>query len=519
MIENRAQPRGWFRPAVLLLGLFLVAFLFLADSRLPQGDGLIKVQGVDEVVYYGTSHSLLFDRDVDLSNEYDRLRTDRSLGREWFAIVPETGLPRSAYALGVSLLEIPFLAAGHAVDLATGGPGDGYSHSCIAACFVGVIVFGCVGLLFAERFLRALAEEVGASRGQAALWGGLVALLLWPGTTLFYYSFMLLSQTASFMATALFLLAYWRARGTDSPWRWAAAGAAAGLMTLCRWQDVLFVTTAVVDELWARARQFEPREGWPRWLACRGSASVAAIVVFLPQMFVWKILFGRFMTVPQGGDFFSFPPPHLGQVLFSSLNGWFTWTPLAALGVVGLLMGTRRRPAVAVAFLVPIGLQWVLLSSLRDVWHGGFFGARNMTSCGVLVGAGLVWLVFATPAVGRAAILAGGTLCVAYTLAFAVQYRLELLPRRERLTAQEMLWDKVHLYQAVRRHRAAAACEEEMESDPRNAVAAIEKAIAGFGADRQLLRLLADARERAGDLEGQRLAQDQLQHMLASRLF
>ncbi len=205
-------------------------------------------------------------------------------------------------------------------------------------------------------------------------------------------------------------------------------------------------------------------------------------------------------------------------MLFSSQNGWFTWTPLTLLGVAGLVAATRRR-AVAVALLVPIVLQWALLSSLPDIWHGGFFGIRNLTSCTPLLGVGLFWLVLGAGARARALILGLAALSAAYTVVFAAQYRLELIPRRDRLTLQEMLWDKVQVGRVWHRRQAEKAGSARLDADPEGAAQSLQAAIDAFGADRRLLQLLVKARDRAGDLEGQRRAEDALQRLLDSRLF
>ena len=510
--------RDRFPWVVLLFFLSLTAALVAGDRLRPGGRELIKISGVDEVAYYSMCHSLLFDRDMDLTNEYDRLRVDRNLGQKYFAVVPETGRPRSVFPIGFSILEMPFLVAGNALDLLTGGAGDGYSRSCVGAFFIGVLFYLCLGLLLTQRLLLAISSGE-ANAGERAVLAGVIAFLLWPSTTLLYYSFMLLAQTASFMATALFLLMYLRARRSAVAWRWAAAGAAAGLMALCRWQDLLFVATAVVDELLSRSHEFRPEEGWAAWARCRAVATVAALGAFLPQLLAWKSLFGRYVTIPQGVDFFAFPPPHLGRVLASSQNGWFTWTPVAVIGVVGLLAGGRRRPGLAASLVAPIVLQWLLIGSLRDSWHGHLFGMRMLTSCAPLLGVGLLWLLLDGSRTRRAVVLALTTACGAYTFLFAVQYRLDLVPREDRLTAEELVWDKIRFLRALRRRAAERAIEARLEGDPAGSAKAADEAILAFGPDRRLLELLAEARGRSGDRDGQRAAEERLKEQLAARLF
>ena len=116
------RPRLW----IAGVGLLLAAILLVLDAKSPGNRRVIKIAGNDPVAYFGTAHSLLFDRDFDLSNEFAVLKHNPT----WL-LDPQlaTGLPGSPYAIGYSLLEIPFLAAGTLVDRLAGRPADGYSRA------------------------------------------------------------------------------------------------------------------------------------------------------------------------------------------------------------------------------------------------------------------------------------------------------------------------------------------------------------------------------------------------------
>jgi len=70
------------------------------------------------------------------------------------------------------------------------------------------------------------------------------------------------------------------------------------------------------------------------WVALSGAAALAA---FTPQLVVWLALYGRFVTVPQGGGFMDWSSPRLLDVLLSADHG-LVLTPLMLLGIGALLL-------------------------------------------------------------------------------------------------------------------------------------------------------------------------------------
>src|SRR5262245_47187190 len=58
---------------ICVLGTVLMLALVVADRARPGGRAIVKLSGVDPLSYFAVSHSLLFDRDLDLGNQYETL--------------------------------------------------------------------------------------------------------------------------------------------------------------------------------------------------------------------------------------------------------------------------------------------------------------------------------------------------------------------------------------------------------------------------------------------------------------
>ena len=177
-----------------------------------------------------------------------------------------------------------------------------------------------------------------------------------------------------------------------------------------------------------------------------------AALCWVAQIAEWKVIYGRLFTIPQGKDFLHFPPQFMHLVLFSTNHGWFIWTPITALGVLGLFYGARKATSFYWPCLLVIFLEVAVMGSMPTNWHNSeSFGIRSLTSCVPLIALGVATLMRDLGRAFQAGLVGLIALCAVYTTLFAVQYRLDLVPKVGTLTTSEVLWDKLLLRQAYRR--------------------------------------------------------------------
>jgi hypothetical protein len=158
--------------------------------------------------------------------------------------------------------------------------------------------------------------------------------------------------------------------------RYALLGALVGLAALMRWQDAVLLIVPGIDALAAR-RRF----GWPGVAVRVAAAAGGALVAFVPQMIVWQRLYGHPLTIPQGAAFMQWTSPALAAVLLSDNHGLFTWTPIVALAVAGLVPFVRRAPVLAAGAIAFLVISWYVNASVADWWAGEAFGARRFVGC------------------------------------------------------------------------------------------------------------------------------------------
>jgi hypothetical protein len=235
------------------------------------------------------------------------------------------------------------------------------------------------------------------------------------------------------LAVALFL-ERWDATRAALAWRWPLLGALLGLAALIRAHDAVALAVLPAADMLrgfvARLRGPSPdaanapaapdaagapappdaagAPAAPRarptgrqvaraagvTLAAGAAVAVGALVVFLPQMLVWKATYRHALVLPQGPHFMRWTQPALEGVLVSMSGGVLAWNPALYLAVAGLVGGAvsraRRSVALPVALVVVVGTY---LNAAAWDWTGsGGFPNRRFTDLMPAFGLGLAFM-------------------------------------------------------------------------------------------------------------------------------
>jgi hypothetical protein len=362
-------------------GVFaLVSVLALLLAALLAHDERVVSDGVDHYVYL---RSLRVAGDLDLADDYAAVSP---LGRSSASDTP-LGRMGDEHPVGPAILWAPFYLVGDALSVALdprGRTGDGpFQRNAVA---VAGLFWGWVGLVVGYRAWARL-----AGRGPALLASAGVAF----GTFLWWY----LTQAptmahAPAFAAAAVVLALWLRPG-DSGKRAAALGAAVGVAALVRWSSALLAVLLLWDAV------AHVRAGRIRTLARdAGLWAAGFLAAFAPQLVVWKLLYGSFVTIPQGGGFVAGHPAWAG-VLFSPHHGLFAWSPLLYVGLAGLALWARTAPGRALAVLAFVLALTRLNAGVADWPAGAAFGARRFDATLPFFGLGLALAARATATLAR----------------------------------------------------------------------------------------------------------------------
>jgi hypothetical protein len=414
---------------IVAIGLIFALAYGASLVLIPKADGRIVVG--DAVHYYVYLRSVVFDGDLQFHNEYVRLYglTDRVPGVAWVYDPLPTGYVRNVMPVGPAIVWAPlYLIATGAVALmrwcGVEYPLDGFGRVFQASAGFSGIVAATIGAWFAFRAAATLLDA------RVAIWA---TLAIWLGSSALYYSLVspTYSHASSMLANGAVVLLWMLTRDRTGLGRYVALGALIGFAALVRWQEATLLALPVIDALraaWHEAGDAVIRIG--RAATRIVVAALAALVVFSPQMIVWKILYGQAFLIPQGGQFMRWHDAALIAVLFSDWHGLFTWTPVVALAIAGLVPLWRRDAHVATGVIVLLAVAWFTNAAVADWWAGEAFGSRRFVSATPLFVVSLAALLARWQ--GRRVIRAGiVTVVVALNLLLLFQYQMFLKGRRD----------------------------------------------------------------------------------------
>lgn len=312
----------------LYLIIFFAHALFL--QKTVYGDGIF---------YFSWIRSAVVDHDIHFANEYAHFGVSA---------------PGNKHPIGTPLFWLPWYAQAHMV---LGGTGFALSYQLVVGIVSVLAVLAGLVLLY-----RLLTMHFGHTTSLLAT----ISIAL--STNLLFYGAVdpVNSHAVSFFATTVFLSFVFSKH--VSPF---LTGCALGYLALVRPQD------AIMGILAFKKRPFAVFGG--------------AALVFSLQAVAWYLLYGTPWISPylSSGETFHLWPNHALDVLFSPNNGFFLWTPMAFLAVMGFSFWKDAR---RVWFLALFIAEVAVVGSWSIWWQGASYSGRMLVSTLPILAFGLAAL-------------------------------------------------------------------------------------------------------------------------------
>jgi hypothetical protein len=241
----------------------------------------------------------------------------------------------------------------------------------------------------------------------------------------------------------LFLYLWYPPQQERSFAKWIFLGLSTALVTLTRWQDGVIILLPLSEFVWRVWRNDEPR--WQ--LAVKGFVfAVVFAAGLLPQIIMWKIVYGEYLTIPQGSGFMQWLDPHPWLVLFSSRHGLLSWHPIFVLPLLGLWPLYKKERALAVA-VTAMFLCALYVNSTTVDWGGGHaFGSRRFVSLVPFLSLPMAALIATLKPAGvfkREHVACAVMVLIVWNALCVLQYRFGGIDRRGYLTARQMTTDRL----------------------------------------------------------------------------
>lgn len=342
----------------------IVLFILLMVALL----GVIPCLNADGREYFMQLRSIILQGDPSYYDEFVYHYVGHQ--SEYFVLPLPSGFCVNHFSLGFAVLLTPFFLFGHGFALLLNGiglapPPNGYSFPEVLFTMMASAMLGSLGVLLSAK-IAARINEV-----KWALWA---TLGLWLASPLpvYLYAQPNHGHALSVLTTAFVLLIWLQSKDNRIVRCGVALGIAIGCATLVRWQDGLYLLLPIWDIF----------RYWKHWKFRKSiiyllTVGITAFVVLLPQLILWKIHFGTWITIPQGQGFMHWSNPQIWQVLFGARHGLFSWTPIIGISFIGMIWLAIRLPKIGIPLLAVLLIQIYVNATPWDWWAAWAFGARR----------------------------------------------------------------------------------------------------------------------------------------------
>ena len=361
---SRIKASHW----VIILFLLVIPPVNFNHHAYSSKEGIISW---DVKSYYAYLPAAIIYHDLSL----DFMKKDMGKFGQWiWPSTTPTGKKAILTTYGLSVLYLPFFLIAH--TYASASPkylADGYSFPYHVALQFSVYVYFIIALFVLRKILlRYFDEKVTA----------ITLLAVGTGTNLFYYITYNAAMSHGFNFFLIVLFIYYLEKWTDkiSIKNTLALGLLGGLIALIRPTNIAIL---LLIPLWRVGSwsDFKEKIGilFNNWYWVVLMAFVF-LLVWIPQFVYWKYVSGQFFYFSYGerGDRFFFTNPQIWKVLFSYEKGWFVYTPMMFLAVIGIFALYKKKIKLALPVLVYVMVMVYILSSWWCWWYGGSFGQRSM---------------------------------------------------------------------------------------------------------------------------------------------
>lgn len=346
MMRTSKHRLNWFGLIGLLVFLGII-LLFLHARK----------QGADENHYLAWSHSIAYDGDLFLLNQFETLRLP-------YFFTP-TGYVGELRNFGVAIFWLPFyglfwLFSWFGPEVTPGAIDSPLQFLLINwSTFLYVALsMGLIGVILGQYFSGTVAV--------------LSTAVIFLGTPLLFYTFQrpFSSHPTAILLASLFLF-LWLGKQNHSAWQYFGLGIVLGWLAVVASFNLVFglmpVSTLWLNFMVDRNRQVLLRSGL---LLLTG-----IFLGFLPQLLVWQAFYGHFFASPYSKQL-DWLRPHLLETLFSPFHGLFIYAPVLLAALAGLFLLYRQHKTLSIGMgLAWLGLSYIVSTNLAW-WAGASFGNR-----------------------------------------------------------------------------------------------------------------------------------------------
>jgi len=284
-------------------------------------------------------------------------------------------------SIGLAVLNAPAFFIAHIYSQFAGFTPDGFSLPYQYAFAISGLVYACIGVFMLRKILVQFFDETITT---------IVLLLVVVGTNHFQLTAFDGYLTHNYLFTLYTLVAWYSLKWhrEQKPGQAFGLGLSMGLAVLVRPSEMVCI---LIPLFWG---VYNKESLLLKWQLIRKYWEHLLILVFamflggLPQMLYWKYVAGQWIyyTYQNPGEGLDLWAPYTLKFLFSFRKGWFIYTPVMLLALIGFFHLYRKQRPLFLSLLIYFIMNLWIVSSWTAWWYGGgSFSQRAMLPAYVLM--------------------------------------------------------------------------------------------------------------------------------------
>ena len=360
-----------FSKLVLWLLFITMIWSFFGFKRWNHAETNQKIICWDVTFYYGYLPATFIYHDISL--EFTKRGDDKTFEEKhqfWYQTAPN-GNRVNKFAMGMSILYLPFFLIAHASAYLFGFEANGFSDPYEFFIALSSIVYLFIGLVYLRNFLRLFYSEVAT---------GISLFCILLGTNLYYYTTTepAMSHAYSFAIIAVFIYQIIQWHSTPNYKKSIIIGLLLGLIFLIRPINIIIFLFPLLYNVYSKQTLIDKINFL---FTNRKHLLTIAFFSFLaisPQLIYWKYFTGEWFFYSYMQEHFYFNNPHILLGLFSFRNGWLIYTPIMILSLIGIIFLSKNNKRFFFPILFFTAINIFLCYSWWTWWYAGSYGSRPM---------------------------------------------------------------------------------------------------------------------------------------------
>ncbi len=356
------------KPLSLLSCLVIISVLLLFRFANIKQDQPLKITLWDANGYYLYLPSILIYHDFTQLNWLAEIDKKYAVtgGDGYQAQRAENGNYAFKYLGGVAIMELPFFCIGHFCAHYFHYPPDGFSPPYQYALAFGILLYSFLATLVLRRVLLTYFSDFVTA---------FTLLLVCLASNYIQYAAVDSGQSHAYIFLLYALVLYTTMRWHERPtWVFAAlTGYIVGFATMSRPTEAIML---FIPLMWATQDKTTAAQKWAMVARYKGHVMLAiafGLLGILPQLLYWKAATGHFIY--DTGSKWKFLNPYF-RVLFGFEKGWFIYTPVTILFVLGMFFIKKFPFKNSVIWFCLLNI-WIIIA--WDEWrYGGSYSTRAL---------------------------------------------------------------------------------------------------------------------------------------------